>query len=176
MKKELHEFSTQRLCIKKTSLIDAPFMLNLMNTPKYLKYIGDRKITSIALAESFINTKIIEPFKVYGYSNYTVFNKETNNKMGVCGLYHRDGVQGVDLGFGFLPEYEKKGYAFEAASALLKIAEDKLHLKVINAITHLENEASKKLLLKLGFNYISNIKLPNDKEEVALFTLVFNNT
>lgn len=46
----------------------------------------------------------------------TVIRKLDNVKIGTCGLYDREGIDGVDIGFAFLPEYEKKGFAFENAN------------------------------------------------------------
>ncbi|HAH25695.1 MAG TPA: GNAT family N-acetyltransferase, partial [Prolixibacteraceae bacterium] len=53
-----------------------------------------------------------------GYGNFTVTRKSDRVKIGICGLFDREGLEGIDIGFAFLPEYERKGYAFESADKL----------------------------------------------------------
>jgi len=38
--------------------------------------------------------------------------------LGVCGLYDRAGIEGIDIGFALLPAYKNKGYAFELANEI----------------------------------------------------------
>jgi RimJ/RimL family protein N-acetyltransferase len=114
---------------------------------------------------------MIPQFKKLGYSNYTVIRKEDKVKIGTCGLYNRDGIDGVDVGFAFLPHYEKKGYAFECTSKLLQVAIADFKIKKISAITIKENIASQKLLEKLGLEFKKVVKIPNDDEELLLYEL-----
>ena len=86
-------------------------------------------------------------------------------------LFDRDGVEGIDIGFAFLPEYEKKGYAFESANKLKNVAFNEFGLIEINAITAKDNISSQKLLEKLGLNLKGTIKLPKDEEELLLYKI-----
>ena len=97
--------------------------------------------------------------------------KSDKKKIGTCGLYDREGLEGVDIGFGFLPEFEQKGYAFESALKVKQLAKDKFNLKQINAITSQMNVSSQKLLEKLGLEYKKLIKLPNSEEELMFFQI-----
>lgn len=162
-------FKTERLILKPTSEEDAEFILELLNTPKWLKYIGDRNIKSIENAKGYIKTKMIPQLKRLGYSNYTLLRKSDNIKIGTCGLYDREGLDGIDLGFAFLPKYEKKGYAFESANKLINTAFNEFGINEINAITTEDNISSQKLLVKLGFKLDGITKLPNDNVELLLY-------
>lgn len=164
-------FETERLLMVPTTITDAAFILELFNTPKWIKYIGDRKVRSIEDAENYIRRKMLPQLDKLGYSNYTVIRKEDNIKIGSCGLYDREGLNGVDIGFAFLPEYEKKGYAFESVSKLKEIAVNEFMLVQLSAITIKENTGSQNLLLKLGLQFDKNIRLPDDDEELMLFTI-----
>ena len=166
---EVKIFKTKRLILKPTSEEDAEFIFELLNTPKWLKYIGDRNIKSIENAKSYIKTKMLPQLKRLGYSNYTLLRKSDNRKIGTCGLYDREGLDGIDIGFAFLPEYEKKGYAFESAKKLINIAFNQFGINEINAITTEDNISSQKLLVKLGFKLDGTTKLPNNNEELLLF-------
>ena len=168
---EFKSFETERLLLQPTSEEDAPFLYELFNTPKWLKYIGDRNINSIEDAKKYISNKITPQFIELSYSNYTVIRKSDRVKMGSCGLYNREGVEGIDIGFAFLPEYEKKGYAFESANKIKEVAMHYFNLDRISAITIKENGASQLLLEKLGFRYVQMVNLPDDDEELLLYRL-----
>ena len=164
-------FETPRLLLKPTTEEDAPFLLELYNSPKWLRFIGDRNIRTIAQAEDWINTKITPQFDRLGFGNYIVLRKSDQARIGTCGLYDREGVDGIDIGFAFLPQYEKQGYAFEAASKIMDIGFKLFSLQKISAITMPENIASQRLLGKLGLQFQQIIKLPDDQVELMLYVL-----
>jgi len=164
-------FETDRLLIKPTIESDASFLFELMNTPKWIKNIGQRNINSIEDAKNYINNKMLPQLEKLGYSNYTVSLKTNNTKIGTCGLYKREGLDGVDIGFAFLPQYEKMGYAFESANKLKEVALLEFGLTELKAMTIKENIASQKLIKKLGLSFIKIIKLPNDPEDLMLYKL-----
>ena len=117
--------TTERLRLRPTAVYDVEFIHVLMNTPKWLQYIGDRNIKTLKDAEKYILDNIIPQRERLGYSAYTVIKKADNSKMGTCGLYDREGLEGIDIGFAFLPEYERRGYALEATRALVQTAAKK---------------------------------------------------
>lgn len=164
-------FETERLLIRPTNTEDAEFIFELLNTPKWLKYIGNRELNTIKDAEAYIENKMLPQLKLLGFSNNTVIRKADNLKIGTCGLYNRAGLEGVDIGFAFLPEYEKQGYAFEATNQLKEKALNELGLTEISGITTKDNIDSHKLLEKLGLTLAGTINLPNDDEELLLFKL-----
>ena len=147
-------------------------IFTLMNPPKWIKYIGDRNIKTPEDAKMYIQKNMIPQLEKCGYSNYTVIRKSDNVKIGSCGLYDRKGLEGIDLGFAFLPDYEKQGYAFEASEAIVNAAKEKFHLNHLNAITVKENSESQKLLKKLGFKYAQIIKL--DGSELLLYKIMLD--
>ena len=164
-------FETERLLLKPMSKEDAPFLLELLNSPKWIKYVGDRNVHSIEEAASYIKIKMTPQLKRLGFSNYTVIRKTDHAKLGSCGLYDREGLEGVDIGFAFLPQYEKMGYAFESANKIKELAFSQFNLKQISAITTKENKDSQKLLEKLGLKYMKIINIPDDDEDLLLYEL-----
>lgn len=146
--------STERLTIRKVdSSIDAAYVNRLLNSPKFLKYIGDRGVRSVEEATVFIDERYGQSFRDHGYGMYAVVLKETGEQIGMCGFVRRDYLPGPDLGFAFLPEFEGSGYGFESASAMLEFGRSELGFTTIRAITSLDNVASGKLLEKLGFRF-----------------------
>jgi RimJ/RimL family protein N-acetyltransferase len=164
---------TKRLNIRPITIDDAPFILKLMNSPKWLKYIGDRNVHSIEEAETYIKEKALSQFKKHGHTNNVVIRKEDQTKIGTCGIYHRDGKDEVDIGFAFLPPYEGKGYAFEASNELMKFAKNQLKLNSIKAYTLEENKSSRKLLERLGLELVGTGNLPNNDEELLMYQREF---
>jgi len=164
-------FETERLLLKPTSEEDAELIFELLNTPKWIKNIGDRNIKTVESAKNYIKTKMLPQLKRLGFCNFTIIRKVDNYKLGTCGLYDREGVEGIDIGFAFLPEYERKGYAFESVNKLKNVAFNEFGLTVINAITVKDNISSQKLLEKLGLKLEGTTKLPNDDEELLLYKI-----
>ena len=166
------DFETERLWMRPTLPQDAELIYALMNTPKFLQYVGDRNIRSVADAESYIKAKMLPQLDKLGYSSYTLITKVEAVKIGTCGLYDREGVDGIDIGFGFLPAYEGMGYGYEAASRLLTAAFEDFKIQEVKAITSKENIASQKLLEKLGLVLEGTTLLPNEDEEILLYRKV----
>ena len=167
---DYRSFETERLVLKPTSEEDAQFILELLNTPKWIAFIGDRNVNTLEDAKAYIDKRIAAQFTKLGYGNYTVIRKSDGIKLGSCGLYDREGLEGIDIGFAFLPQFEKKGYAFESANKIMQVAINELKITQIKAITIKENIASQKLLLKIGLEFEKTILIPNDSEELLLYT------
>ncbi len=164
-------FETERLILRPTGTEDAAFIFQLLNSPKWLQYIGDRNVKSIEEAELYIQNRMLPQLERLGFSNYMVIRKSDQAKMGTCGLYDREGMEGIDIGFAFLPEFENQGYAYEAASKLLFEAKNSFQIKSLTAFTTKDNFSSQKLLEKLGMKKDGFIHIPNDDEELILYKI-----
>jgi len=161
---------TERLIISKVTLKDAPFFVELMNTPSWLKYIGDRKIKTVEDAENNLKKGILKSYAENGYGFYKVSEISKPSKaIGIVGLVKRKELEDTDIGFGYLPEYEGKGYGYESSMAILKLAKDRFKLNKVAAITNPENKNSIQLLEKLGLSFQKRIKPFDDNEELLLF-------
>ncbi len=141
---------TERLVLREFRLSDADFIFRLMNSPLYIKYIGDRNIHSFADAKNYLNDKIIASYHQHGYGLYAVLLKDTEQVIGMSGLVRRENLPHADIGFGFLSEFMGHGYAYEASKAVMDYAQQALNLSPILAITVEDNKRSIKLLEKLG--------------------------
>lgn len=160
---------TERLFMRPTTEEDAAFILALLNMPKWIQFIGDRGVHTEEEAANYIRTRMLPQLERLGFSNYTVIRKEDETKIGVCGLYDREGLEGVDIGFAFLPEYEGKGYAFEAASRMLQAGKENFGLTLVKAITIEENQSSRRLLEKLGLSFQKKMFMDGDPVELMLY-------
>lgn len=168
---DYRSFETSRLILRPTSEEDSHFIYQLLNTPKWLANIGGRSVFSEGDAKRYIRAKMLPQLQKFGYSNYTVIRKVDGAKIGVCGLYNRKGIEGTDIGFAFLPEFEKQGYAFESASELKRAAVEEFGIIDLKAITNKNNQESQKLLEKLGLSYSNKVVLPDEVEELLLYSI-----
>lgn len=164
-------FETSRLYLKPFDITDASFLVRLLNSPKWLKYIGDRQVHTPEEGEVYIRNRMLGQLERLGYGNNLVIRKADNTPMGACGLYERPGLPMVDIGFAFLPEFEGLGYGYEAAACLLKAAKEIFGLSKVCAICTPENAASRKLLGKLGLQFIKMIRLEDGREELMYFEI-----
>jgi len=162
-------YTTERLIIRPTNTGDASFIFKLMNAPKWIQFIGDRKILTEEDAYNYIQVKMEPQYERLGFGNYTVIRKEDMVKMGSCGIYDREGIDGVDIGYAFLPEFEGKGYATESAMKVKEIGIQEFGLKTINGITSKKNTASQKLLEKIGLTFRKYMILPDETEEIMFY-------
>jgi ribosomal-protein-alanine N-acetyltransferase len=160
---------TERLIVRRLCNDDAEFILNLLNQPSFLRYIGDKGVRNIEGAVDYIQTGPIASYERFGFGLYLVELKDTGAPVGMCGLLKRDSLPDVDVGFAFLPDYWSQGLAFEAAAAVMTYAREVLGLRRIVAITSLDNDASIRLLEKIGLRFEGLIKLAEDQPEVRLF-------
>ena len=161
---------TSRLEIREFTSSDADFILELLNTPSWLKYIGDRKVYNVDDAVNYLEKGPMKSYTENGFGLYCVVLKDSNISVGMCGLIKRETLEDVDIGFAFLPQYEGKGFASESTNAVLDIAK-KINLKRIVAITLPENDRSIKLLKSVNMNFEKRIRFPDDKEELMLFSI-----
>ncbi len=148
---------------------DAPFVYELLNSPLWLKFIGDRGVHSLEDAEKQIREKYLPSYEK-GLGNFLVEEKATGKPVGSCGLYQRDNLDFPDIGFAFLPESIGKGYGWEAASALKSYAFNQLKLNTLLGFTLPENTASRKLLEKLGLYEKGVYRFADDSEELMLYS------
>lgn len=162
-------FETERLIIRPTYLEDADFIFELLNSKNWIEYIGDRNVKSIEDTEDYIKNKMMPQLERLGYSNYTIIEKECNNKIGTVGLYDRDGLEEIDIGFALIPNYEKKGYAYEASNRIKEAAFFEFGINALCAITSKNNLSSQTLLKKLGLEKVGTKKLPTNNEELLLY-------
>ena len=167
--KSFFKLETERLYLRELSIVDSDFMLKLMNTPSWLSFIGDRNVRYKTAASNYISEKIISSYRNNGFGLYLVLLKSSKSPIGICGLVKRDGLMIPDLGFAILPEYEKKGFATEAAKSILTWAKEKLSLLEVCAITTEINKKSIQALENIGMSYEKKIVLPANKDNFLLF-------
>ncbi len=165
---------TERLALRRQTPEDAAFMFELMTEPSWIRYIGDRNLKTVDDARDYIVRVALGSYEQLGYGFYIVELKEDEGQrtaIGICGLAKRDFMEDPDVGYAFHPAYWGKGYAYEATAAVLRYARDELGFGRIAAITTPDNEASIRLLTKLGMRDEGLVQFSDTEDKVRLFSL-----
>jgi RimJ/RimL family protein N-acetyltransferase len=161
---------TGRLVLEQLDERDAAFILGLLNEPSFQRYIGDRGVRTLDDARRYIREGPVAGYERYGHGLLRVALQGAGTPIGMCGVLKRDTLPVPDIGFSFLPQYWSKGYAHEAATAVMRHAREVLHLDRILAITTHDNLPSMRLLDKLGFHFERMTRLGDDPTELRLFS------
>jgi RimJ/RimL family protein N-acetyltransferase len=162
---------TERLNLRTVTPEDAPFYLELVNDPSWIRYIGDRGLRTVAAARTAIVDGPMAMFDKLGYSLYVVERREDGKAMGMCGLIKRDILPDTDIGYAISPQFWGHGYAHEAAAAVVAHARGPLGLPRLLAITSPDNAASQKLLLKLGMGFVKSTRLEGWEVDSNLYSI-----
>lgn len=162
---------TERLALRELTIDDAEFVNEILNTPKFLQYIGDRQVRTVEQAAEFIENRYRQSYVDHGFGLYAVELKD-GTLIGMCGFVRRDTLDGPDLGFAFLPQFERKGYGLESATAMLEYGQKSLGFQTVFAITSLDNDASGTLLKKLGFT-LSGLTESPEGEKLNLYQFTY---
>ena len=161
---------TERLSLRELTVDDAEFIMTLLNEPSFLRYIGDKKVRNLDDARQYILNGPVASYERHAFGLNCVELRESHTPIGMCGLLKRDELPDPDIGFALLPDFWNKGFAFEAADAVLKDARERLQIERILAITSLDNEASINLLQRLGFRFEEVVQLSPNGEQLRLFS------
>jgi RimJ/RimL family protein N-acetyltransferase len=162
---------TVRLTVRHFERPDAPFILELLNEPSWLQYIGDKGIKTLGDAERYIQDGPVAMYARLGFGLYLVELTGSGEPLGMCGLIKRDSLQDVDLGFAFLSRFWGHGYAYESAAAVMTHAKTRLGIDRLVAITLPTNQAASKLLEKLGFTLERAIPATAGGQDLMLYAI-----
>ena len=163
---------TARLRLRHLLESDAPFILELLNEPDFIRNIGDREVRTLEDARRYIQHGPMVSYSQHGFGLFLVELRDSGKPVGICGLLKRDYLQDVDVGFALRESYRGQGYAFEAAQAAMRHGQEDLGISRIVAITSPDNRASMKVLRKLGLEFERNLRIPDQSRDTRLFTPV----
>ncbi len=160
-----NNYSTTRLLLNELTLSDTEFILELVNSPEWIKFIGNRDIKNKEEATAYIRDLINNPDINY----WVVKIRDGQIPIGIVTFIKHDYLDHHDIGFAFLAKYTKKGYAHEATMVVLSDTLKGPGCTQVLAVTVKENSASIQLLRNLGFQFINKIQRGNEK--LLLYTI-----
>ncbi|WP_394203591.1 GNAT family N-acetyltransferase [Shewanella waksmanii] len=158
---------TERFIIRRLTLDDAEHVLALVNSPGFIKNIGDRGIRDLAQATIYLQQGTLASYQQHGYGMFAVEDKHNGDWLGQVGLIKREHLPYADLGYALLPQFVGKGVATEAAKAVVDWAKAQGMQQLLGVITP-SNRQSANVLTKLGFQPEGLIDWPDD-DQVMLY-------
>ena len=161
--------ATPRLQLRELTGDDAAFILELVNDPAWLRYIGDRNVHSLEDARGYIARGPAASYAKNGFGLWAVILRATSEPVGMCGLIRRDSLPHPDLGFAFLERHRGHGYAREAAVAVVALARERWRIGRLLAITDPDNAASQAVLEHAGFVFERHFTWSEVGKDQALY-------
>jgi [ribosomal protein S5]-alanine N-acetyltransferase len=162
---------TARLTLRPFTTDDAAFIVELLNSPGWHRWIGDRKVRTIDDAQTYLRNGPIKQQAEHGYALWAIDRRDDGTTVGMCGLVRREGLPDADIGYALLPQHERQGYAREAALATLAFAFDSARLQSVLAVTHPDNAASSRLLESIGLRFERTVQLPKIDGPSSLYAI-----
>lgn len=143
---------TERLILREYRLEDASVLFNLRRNPDVMQYIERPRPEKVSDSEAVITTRLAE-FKQQKNIVWVIALKTHPDQMiGDVGYWRFDlSNHRAELGYILDPAYWRKGILTEALTAVLNFGFETLNLHSICANINPQNEASRRLLLKTGF-------------------------
>lgn len=141
--------TTQRLTLQLIQPEDNLFVLEILNSPGWIQFIGDRKVRNSDDAAAYIDKIMSTPDLYYWVAKIT----DTQQPIGIISYIKRNYLDDYDLGFALLPQFQSQGYAFEAANSILQAAKNNDPSAKILATLLPTNTSSINLLTRLGFHF-----------------------
>ena len=145
---------TDRLIMRKFDTNDVDAVFEFASSPVVARFTLDAVVHTREEAARIIQEIWLREYEIYGYARYALVYKGENKVIGFCGMKYEPELGAPDLGYRMLPQYWAQGLGTEAASAALQYARNSLGLRRIMAEAVRENEASGRILLKIGFQLI----------------------
>ena len=161
--------STARLTVREITLDDAAFIVELLNDPDFVRFVGDREVRDVAQARAYLERGALAHFARHGFGGYVARLQSDGTPVGMCSLLRRDTLPDVDIGYAFLAQYRGQGYALEASREILRHAREDLGIARVIAITTVDHDRSANLLEKLGLSFERMIEMEGDTEPLRLF-------
>jgi ribosomal-protein-alanine N-acetyltransferase len=144
---------TERLQLRQLKKADVTTILFLRSDAEVNKFIKKPTPESIDDAQAFI-VKINNGIEENEWIYWCITLKDNPNVIGTICLWHFSEDKTIaEVGYALHPDYQQKGIMNEALNSVLKFGFNTLNLNEIEAFTHRNNAASKKLLMNHKFIY-----------------------
>ena len=95
---------TERLVLSHLSVNDTEFILELLNDPAFLEFVGDKGVRTLDDAREYILTGPVDSYEQHGFGLYMARLKN-GAPIGICGLVKRESLEDADIGYGLLPAF-----------------------------------------------------------------------
>ncbi|WP_026727965.1 GNAT family N-acetyltransferase [Flavobacterium denitrificans] len=159
---------TERLLLREFLLSDADGMFELDSNPKVHLFLGNNPVKKPEESIEYIHF-VQKQYKDFGTGRWAVILKETNEFLGWSGIkFITDEINGhknfYEIGYRFIEKHWGKGYATEAGKAFVNYAFNEMKVDALYAYADAGNENSRKILEKLGLQYVNSFEYEGETE------------
>jgi RimJ/RimL family protein N-acetyltransferase len=142
---------TQRLLLRPFEPMDEETFVAQITDPDFMQYSRAGALSDATAHANFIQRLALSKTQ---FSKLAIIEKSSGKHIGYCGVEccELEGVQELELGYRLIASARGKGYATEAASAVLDYYQQQGITDIIAFTAH-GNEPSHAVLKKLGFKF-----------------------
>lgn len=151
--------TTDHLILRTWKASDIPLMASISSDPLVMEHFP--AIQDIIATQALID-RINQHYEQFGYALYAVETKDTHEFIGFVGLNHPSfeipnfqpqSLPIVEIGWRLSSQHWGKGYATEAAKAVLHYAFTELNLGEIISFTVVANSKSRRIMEKIRLHH-----------------------
>ena len=146
------EINTDRLVLRPLSLDDIDWFAVMRGDHDIMRYIGRVGAVPRAIAEERLE-RHLACWAERGFGMFGVRERGSDVAVGWAGLQPMDGTEEIEVGYAFGKDVWGRGYATEAARALVRWGFETLGLERIVAVAYAENTGSRRVMDKLGMRF-----------------------
>lgn len=161
---------TERLALREWAPEDAEALHAIAGDPEVMKYVGDSQTWDIGRVREWIE-KLNVSYRTRGFSRWAVVEKEGGGPVGSCGFAPLPWSGEIDFGYMFRRNRWGRRYASEITPAALRYGFERYGFEEVVASIDPQNDASRRVLLKLGFAYRHNEVQPGEVEESEIYAV-----
>jgi ribosomal-protein-alanine N-acetyltransferase len=150
--------TTERLHLRQIQPQDAEALFAILSDEEAMRYYGHEPQRSLDETHALIQ-QIQERYERREAIRWGLTFKGEDRLIGTCSFHDfGPGCHRAATGYDLNRAYWRRGIMTEAMSAILTYGFSELGLHRVEAIIDIANEASRNLLLKLGFTYEGNLR------------------
>lgn len=160
---------TERLRLRGFRETDIDDFSTLNANPEFVAHIGQGE--PISATDSWnVMCWLIGHWHIRGYGFWVIEDKSTGEFLGRAGLWRPHEWPGVEIGWGLTPKVWGRGYATEAAHAILEWGFNHILCDEIISVIHPDNEASKKVARRIGETFKETAVVNGKASEIFAIT------
>jgi ribosomal-protein-alanine N-acetyltransferase len=144
---------TERLRLRPFTLDDEAAVFALVSDPEIARFVRFEAHRTPAETRAFL--ELVQQHYRRGYAfAWAIVLREDGRLIGSCGFVSQAGERkSAEIGYWLGKPYWGKGYAVEAARALVRLGFEQMGLERVEAKCFLENRAGQRVIEKLGMKF-----------------------
>ena len=167
----MYILETERLALREWKPEDAEALFVMFGDAEVMRYVDIGKPWAFERVREWIG-RLQGSYATRGFSRWAVVERDGGLPVGSCGFVTLPGSGEIDFGYMFRRDRWGLGYASEGTPAVLRHGFERYGFAEVVASIAPENDASRRVLEKLGFVYRGNEVVPGEEEESEMYVAV----